>query len=74
MRVHALIWLALTLSAVLLAQPALRGTVSDEAGASISRAVIVVHWDSSGSRVGFSATLESRRMQPLEPTWMEVSR
>jgi hypothetical protein len=50
-RAHALIALSLISSMALLAEPALRGTVTDEADASIP-AVILIHWDSRGSRVG----------------------
>ena len=57
MRVPAIIALTLICSVVLLAEPALRGTVTDEAGASISGAVIRIHWDPSGSSVGLSSNI-----------------
>lgn len=49
MRIYALIALTLTSCVVLVAEPELRGTITDEAGASISGALILVHWDSAGS-------------------------
>jgi hypothetical protein len=52
MKVYTLVALSLTSSVVLFADPAFRGTVTDEAGASISVAVVLIHWDSSGSSVG----------------------
>ena len=51
MRVLALVALTLISSVVLLADPALRGTVTDERGASISGAVIRIHWDSASMRL-----------------------
>jgi len=51
MRVPGLIALILISSVVLLADPALRGTVTDGEGASISGAVIRIHWDSASVRL-----------------------
>src|SRR5258707_1350114 len=52
MRIYALIVLTLTFSVFLLAESTFKGTVTDLSGGTISGAVILIHWDSSGSGVG----------------------
>jgi hypothetical protein len=51
MKVIALVVLAIALSTSIFGET-LKGTVTDNAGAPISDAMILVHWDSAGSTVG----------------------
>jgi hypothetical protein len=44
--------LVMMLTVVLPTQASLQGTVSDSSGAAIPAALVMVHWDSSGSRTG----------------------
>jgi hypothetical protein len=57
MRIYISVALTLTSYTVLLAEPALRGTVTDETGASISGVLILIHWDSAGSQVGLRSNV-----------------
>ena len=57
MKILVLIALTLTSSLSLVAQSMLKGTVTDVAGAAIADAVVVIHWDSSGSTVGLHSNV-----------------
>jgi len=57
MRIFILIALILTLSVSLVAQSTLNGVVTDVSGGAIAGAVIVIHWDSSGSKVGLHSNV-----------------
>jgi len=60
MRIYVFIALTLTCSVFLFAESRLEGKVTDSVGAAIAGAVIFVHWDSSGSTVGFRSNVGTK--------------
>ncbi len=57
MKIFVLIALAFAPSVYLFGQSALKGTVTDLSGGAIEGAVIIIHWDSSGSTVGLHSNV-----------------
>jgi hypothetical protein len=57
MRITIYIGLAVGLAAAAFGDERLNGTVTDENGAAISGAMILLHWDSAGSTVGLKSNV-----------------
>ncbi len=57
MRIAIYIGLGVGLAAVAFGDAQLNGTVTDESGAAISGAMILLHWDPAGSKVGLKSNV-----------------